>query len=129
MSSDKKKSALNEVVSREYTIHLHKHLYGTSFKKRAPKAIKVIRDFAQKTMKTKDVRMDTGLNKAVWARGIKNVDHRIRVLISRRRNDAEDAKEKFYSFVQHVPVTSFKGKQKVFESAYTLGLTTVTVDE
>ncbi|KAI8919173.1 hypothetical protein PhCBS80983_g00296 [Powellomyces hirtus] len=106
-----KKSTLNEVVSREYTIHLHKHVFGRTFKKRAPTAVKAIREFATKTMGTSDVRLDPSLNKAVWARGIKAVPHRIRVRLSRRRNDAEDAKEKLYTFVTFVPVTNFKGLQ------------------
>jgi large subunit ribosomal protein L31e len=29
--------------------------------------------------------------------------------MSRKRNDDEDAKEKLYSYVSYVPVTSFKG--------------------
>ncbi|KAI8910654.1 hypothetical protein PhCBS80983_g03638 [Powellomyces hirtus] len=106
-----KKSTLNEVVSREYTIHMHKHVFGRTFKKRAPTAVKAIREFATKTMGTSDVRLDPSLNKAVWARGIKAVPHRIRVRLSRRRNDAEDAKEKLYTFVTFVPVTNFKGLQ------------------
>jgi large subunit ribosomal protein L31e len=80
-----------------------------SFKKRAPKAIKVIREFVAKAMGTKDVRVAPELNTAVWNRGVKSVPHRIRIRVSRKRNDEEDAKEKLYSLVQHVPVTSFKG--------------------
>jgi large subunit ribosomal protein L31e len=106
-----KKSTLNEVVTREYTIHLHKHLHGTTFKKRAPKAIKVIRDFAQKTMGTADVRLDPSLNKQVWSKGIKNVQHRIRVRLARKRNDDAEAKEKLYTFVTPVAMTNFKGVQ------------------
>ena len=61
-------------------------------------------------MKTEDVRIDTTLNKAVWSRGVKTVDHRIRVKITRKRNDAEGAKEKFYSLVEFVDVgKKFKG--------------------
>jgi large subunit ribosomal protein L31e len=60
-------------------------------------------------MRTKDIRLDPKLNKAVWNKGIRNVPHRIRIRLSRRRNDAEDAKEKLYTHVSHVPVTSFKG--------------------
>ncbi|OMH83148.1 60S ribosomal protein L31 [Zancudomyces culisetae] len=104
-----KRSALAEVVTRDYTVHVHKHVHGSSFKKRAPKAIKAIRAFAQKAMGTKDVRIDSQLNKAVWARGVKHVDHRIRVRLSRRRNDDANAKEKLYTFVSHVPVDTFKG--------------------
>ncbi|KAJ3010361.1 60S ribosomal protein L31 [Thoreauomyces humboldtii] len=104
-----KKSTLNEVVTREYTIHMHKHVFGKSFKKRAPTAIKAIREFAHKTMGTSDVRLDTDLNKAIWARGIKSIPHRVRVRLARRRNDVEGAKEKLYTFVTFVPVTNFKG--------------------
>merc|ERR1719197_806412 len=62
-------------------------------------------------MKTKDVRIDTKLNKAIWAQGVRNVPKRIRVRFSRKRNEDEDAKEKMFTLVQHVPVESFKGLQ------------------
>lgn len=90
-SSEKKgKSAINEVVTREYTVHLHKRLHGVGFKKRAPRAIKEIRKFAEKQMGTPDVRIDTRLNKQLWSKGIRNVPFRVRVRLSRRRNDDED---------------------------------------
>ena len=40
--SEKKKgrSAINEVVTREYTINIHKHIHGVGFKKHAPRALK-----------------------------------------------------------------------------------------
>lgn len=63
-----KKSRVKDEVHREYTIHLHKRLHTVSFKKRAPRAVKEIKKFAQKAMKTKDVRVDVKLNKAVWSR-------------------------------------------------------------
>ena len=50
-------------------IHLLLNLRG--FKKRAPRALKEIRKFAMKEMGTPDVRIDTRLNKAVWAKGIR----------------------------------------------------------
>ena len=71
-SSEKKgKSAINEVVTREYTVNLHKRLHGVGFKKRAPRAIKEIRKFAEKQMGTPDVRIDTRLNKKLWSKGIR----------------------------------------------------------
>lgn len=106
---DKKTKVLNETVTRDYTIHMHKHMHGTTFKKRAPKAIKVIKQFAQKTMKTEDVRLDPSLNKLVWSRGVKGVGVRLRVRLSRRRNDQEDSKHKLYTYVTPVEVASFKG--------------------
>ncbi|ODH27666.1 hypothetical protein ACO22_04127 [Paracoccidioides brasiliensis] len=44
------RSAISDVVSREYTIHLHRRVHGVSFKKRAPRAIKEIRAFTEKAM-------------------------------------------------------------------------------
>ncbi|CAF9918333.1 MAG: 60S ribosomal protein L31 [Heterodermia speciosa] len=82
------RSAIADVVAREYTIHLHKR--GTS-----------------------DVRLDPQLNKKVWESGIKGVPFRLRVRISRKRNDQEGAKEKLYSYVQAVNVKNPKGLSTV----------------
>merc|ERR1740115_134367 len=62
-------------------------------------------------MQTRDVRIDTKLNKAIWAQGVRNVPKRIRVRFSRKRNEDEDAKEKMFTLCQHVPVESFKDLQ------------------
>ncbi|XP_018332018.1 60S ribosomal protein L31 [Agrilus planipennis] len=107
----KGKSAINEVVTREYTVNLHKRLHGVGFKKRAPRAIKEIRKFAEKQMGTPDVRIDTRLNKQLWSKGIRNVPFRIRVRLSRRRNDDEDSAHKLFTLVTYVPVAAFKGVQ------------------
>ncbi|GAB6025672.1 60S ribosomal protein L31 [Chamberlinius hualienensis] len=107
----KSKSAINEVVTRDYTINLHKRLHGIGFKKRAPRAVKEIRKFAEKQMGTPDVRIDTRLNKHVWSKGVRNVPYRIRVRLSRKRNEDEDSANKLYTLVQFVAVDTFKGKQ------------------
>ncbi|XP_053563614.1 60S ribosomal protein L31 isoform X2 [Bombina bombina] len=109
----KGRSAINEVVTREYTINVHKRIHGIGFKRRAPRALKEIRKFAMKEMRTPDVRIDTRLNKAVWAKGIRNVPFRIRVRLSRKRNEDEDSPNKLYTLVTYVPVTTFKGLQTV----------------
>merc|ERR1740136_494940 len=62
-------------------------------------------------MSTKDVRVDTKLNKFVWSNGIRNVPRRVRVRMSRKRNEDEEAKQKMFTLIQHVPVESFKGLQ------------------
>lgn len=89
----------------------------STFKKKASRAMSEIRKFAQKAMKTTDVRLDSKLNKFIWSQGVRNVPFRVRVRLSRKRNEDEDAKEKLYTLVQHVQVSSFKG------------LTNDTVDE
>mmetsp|Transcript_20266 Transcript_20266/g.45964 ORF Transcript_20266/g.45964 Transcript_20266/m.45964 type:complete len:118 (-) Transcript_20266:79-432(-) len=100
-----------DLVSRDYTIHLSKRTHKTCFKKKAPKAINAIRAFARKAMGTKDVRIDTKLNKHVWATGIRSTPTRVRVRLSRRRNEDEEAEEKLYTLAQLVEVSSFKGLQ------------------
>ena len=105
------KAPKTDLVQRDYTINLHKRLHGLCAKKRAPRAIKEIRKFASSAMATKDVRISSGLNKALWAQGIKSVPVRIRVRLSRKRNDDEEKEEKLYTLVEHVPMEDFKGLQ------------------
>ena len=64
-------------------------------------------------MGTPDVRIDTRLNKAVWAKGIRNVPHRICVRLSRKCNEDEDSPNKLYTLGTCVPVTTFKNLQTV----------------
>ncbi|KAI0342383.1 hypothetical protein BDW22DRAFT_1413617 [Trametopsis cervina] len=108
-NTGKTRSALQDVVTREYTIHLHKRVHGRSFKKRAPHAVKSVVEFAQKAMGTQDVRVDPKLNQALWSQGIKSVPHRIRVKLERKRNDDEGAKEKLFTYASHIIVDTFKG--------------------
>ena len=60
-------------------------------------------------MFTNDVRIDAKLNQHVWSEGIRNVPRKIRVRLSRKKNEEEEAKEKFYTLVQHVDVDDFHG--------------------
>merc|ERR1712168_1612366 len=94
------KSPMNEVVTREYTINLHKRIHGMQIKK-----------FAESMMGTPDVRIDVGLNKYVWSKGVRNVPRRARIRLSRRHNDDEDSANKLYTLVTVIPVPSFKGLQ------------------
>uniref|UniRef100_A0A7S0IRY0 60S ribosomal protein L31 n=1 Tax=Calcidiscus leptoporus TaxID=127549 RepID=A0A7S0IRY0_9EUKA len=122
MSEKKGGSKINrtqDVVTREYTIHLRKLLHNVGFKKRAPRAVKEVKAFAEKMMGTKDVRVDTKLNKFLWSQGIKAVPGRVRVRLARKRNDDEEATDKLYTLCTHVPVERHQYK----------GLVTLNVDE
>ena len=57
------------------------------------------------------MRIDPSLNRAVWVNGIRNVPGRLRIRVSRLRNEDEDATEKFYSLVQHLECDDFTGLQ------------------
>ena len=88
-------------VAYECTIHLRKLLKGRTFNKRAPTAIKKIREFAQRLLRTKDNRIHDDLNKAVWAGGIKGCPTRLRVKIE-RKVDQNDKSKKMYSVITAV---------------------------
>merc|ERR1711945_35511 len=111
MVRKEKTSTMGEVVTREYTINLHKRLHGIGFKYRAPRAIKEIKKFAEKQMGTNDVRIETRLNKHLWSQGVRNVPFRVRVRLARLRNEDEDSVNKLYTLVTHVNVATFKGLQ------------------
>jgi large subunit ribosomal protein L31e len=103
------KGSKPDLVTRDYTIHLSKRIHKCQFKKKAPRSIKEVRKFAAEAMGTKDVRIDSNLNKHLWATGIRNPPTRVRVRLSRKRNEDEEADEKLYTFVQLVQVDTFKG--------------------
>ena len=109
---ESKRSA--DVVTRDYTINLHKRLHKCTFKKKAPRAIRAIKAFTEEKMGTSDVRIDTKLNKVpsrtlvnrrtciecslsllqyIWSKGIRNIPYRVRVRLARKRNEDEEAKE------------------------------------
>ena len=101
-------------IAYECTIHLSKYIKGTTFAKRAPKAIKRIRQIAGKMMKTKDNRVDATLNNYVWSRGVKGCPGRIRVLVQRKVAENPEGRSKrkqLYTVISHVPIegSSLKG--------------------
>merc|ERR1711934_528167 len=105
-----KSNVVRDHVVREFTINMHKRLHGSTFKKRAPRAIRAIKKFATQMLGTSDVRIHPQLNRAVWSKGIKNIPHRVRVRCERRRNEDEDAKERLFTIVTHVIVDPLDAK-------------------
>jgi len=97
------------------TINLHKRLHGVTFKKRAPRAVREIKAFAKRVMRTEDNRVTTNLNKFVWSKGIRNVPYRVRLVLSRRRGEDDQ----LYTEIDVDPVKTFKGlqNQTVIETA------------
>jgi large subunit ribosomal protein L31e len=72
-----RRRAINDVVTREYITNVHNRIHGVGFMKRAPWAFKETRKSFMKEMRTPDVSIDTRLNKAVWAKRIRNVPYHI----------------------------------------------------
>ena len=101
-------------ITYECTIHMGKNLKGRTFHKRAPTAVKKVREFAQTLMRTKDNRVDASLNNFLWSRGVKGVPKRVRVRIERKvaeqGENATGSRKHLYSVVSYVPCDSFENK-------------------
>ncbi len=59
--------------------------------KRASRAVKVIKDFLKKHMKTESVRIDEDLNKRIWERGAQKPPARIRVRAVKKDDGSVEA--------------------------------------
>ncbi len=70
------------VEERIYTVPLGKALAVPKYR-RAEKAITLLRKFVQRHMKPEAVIIDTTVNEAIWARGIKKPPRKIRVKLSK----------------------------------------------
>jgi large subunit ribosomal protein L31e len=71
--------AEGEVVEeRVYTVPL-RDAKKAPLKKRAPKAIKVLRQFIERHMKAEEVKIGNDVNERIWERGIKKPPSRVRV--------------------------------------------------
>ncbi|XP_068819407.1 large ribosomal subunit protein eL31-like [Capricornis sumatraensis] len=105
--SQKGHLAMNEIVTREYTINTHKRIQGAAFKKCAPGVLKRIQKSAMKKMETPDVHTGTSLGKAVWPKGISHVSHYVHVLLFRKYNEHEESHQ-LYTLISHGPLTTLK---------------------
>ena len=56
-------------------------------------------------MGTKDVRIDTRLNKAIWSQGVRGVPFRMRVRLARLRNEDEDSVR--FNFTSSIITSAF----------------------
>lgn len=72
--------------------------------------MKRIKAFARDAMGTKQVRIETDVNKKVFSKGIEKIPFKIRVRIERTKTD-DDESDEYISIVSLVPVEQggFKG--------------------
>mmetsp|Transcript_42989 Transcript_42989/g.52834 ORF Transcript_42989/g.52834 Transcript_42989/m.52834 type:complete len:134 (+) Transcript_42989:78-479(+) len=109
--SRKKKKVKTKSV--ETTVHVRRYVRNCINHKKAPRTIKVLRFRARKMFKIRRVKIETGLNKIIWADGIKRPPSRIRVKFQKDRVKGKRGTEPCV-IISHVPVKSFKGlKTKV----------------
>jgi large subunit ribosomal protein L31e len=65
-------------IERIYTIPLRK-AKSVPRNRRAARAIREVKEFLSKHMKSSEVWIDSSLNEAIWSKGIRNIPSRIRV--------------------------------------------------
>ncbi len=82
------------VEERLYVVPFRKLVY-TPRQKRAAKAVRLLRDFAAKHMKSEIVIIDQKVNEQIWARGMKKPPRQLRVRVAKDRD----------GFVYVLPVT------------------------
>ena len=66
-------------MERIYTIPLRKKLVESSKISRGSKAMRLIRGFIEKHMKSKDIKISKEINEHVWAHSIKNPPGKVKV--------------------------------------------------
>jgi len=65
-------------TERVYTIPL-RDVKSVPRSIRAPKAIRSVREFLQKHMKSEEIIIDASINEKIWERGIKKIPSKIKV--------------------------------------------------
>jgi len=71
-------ATIEESTTRVYTINLGK-AWITPQNKRTDRVVNMIREFAEKHMKSKEVKLDQDLNRQLWSRGKTNPPRKVRV--------------------------------------------------
>lgn len=72
-----------EELTRVYTIPLARRVLISPRQKRAKKAVSVIKMFAAKNMKSRDVKISPELNLLLWSRGIRSPPRHVTVKMER----------------------------------------------
>src|SRR5215218_10833506 len=71
-------ATIEENITRVYTINLGK-AWITPLHKRTDRVVNMIREFAEKHMKSSEIKLDQDLNRQIWSRGKTNPPRKVRV--------------------------------------------------
>jgi large subunit ribosomal protein L31e len=71
-------ATIEETTTRVYTINLGK-AWITPEHKRTDRVVNMIREFAEKHMKSHEIKLDQDLNRQLWSRGKTNPPRKVRV--------------------------------------------------
>lgn len=88
-------------MERKYIIPLRKEFLKVPIYLRTRKAVKAVKNYVSKHMKTDDVRLGKYLNLKLWSRGNRNPPHKVEV-VAELITDKKDNKEIKYAKVEIV---------------------------
>ena len=71
-------ATIEETTTRVYTINLG-NAWITPQHKRTDRVVNMIREFAEKHMKSNEIKLDQDLNRQLWSRGKTNPPRKVRV--------------------------------------------------
>ena len=75
-------SKQDQKLERIYTVPLTQ-AWITARHRRTKRAVRVLREFAERHMKSSEIKIDQGLNEKLWSRGITKPPRRITVMMER----------------------------------------------
>ncbi len=75
-------ATVEENLTRVYTINLGKAWLTPEYK-RTDRVVNMIREFAQKHMKSDEIKLDQDLNRQIWSRGKTNPPRKVRVKMAK----------------------------------------------
>lgn len=75
-----------ENLTRVYTINLGR-AWITPVHKRTDRVVNMIREFAEKHMKSSEIKLDQDLNRQIWSRGKTNPPRKVRVKMVKDEDD------------------------------------------
>ena len=78
--------AAEENITRVYTINLGR-AWITPVHKRTDRVVNMIREFAEKHMKSSEIKLDQDLNRQIWSRGKTNPPRKVRVKMVKYEDD------------------------------------------
>ena len=80
-----------KVIERIYNVPLRKEYMKVARWKKTQKAMIALRQFLQKHMKTKEVKLSKALNEKVWNHGIRNPPHHVKVIVTKNAEGIVEA--------------------------------------
>ncbi len=75
------------ILERIYTIPFYPKLNSIPRTKRAPRALRIVKEFVARHMKSDDILIDTEVNEFIWSRGIQKPPRKISVRVKKADDD------------------------------------------